>query len=132
MTPEELAALHGSCFTIPRPWGAGEFRALLAMPETFLLARRNGFLLGRVIADEAELLTLAIAPQARRMGYGRALALGFAETARSRGASHFFLEVSATNIAAQALYRDLGWVVAGRRRGYYGAGIDALVMTITA
>lgn len=92
------------------------------------MTRQDGFLLGRVITDEAELLTLAVAPQARRAGCGRALTQAFVETARSRGALHLFLEVSADNIAAQALYRGLGWSEAGRRRGYYGTGIDAIVM----
>lgn len=138
MTPEALAALHARCFTTPRPWSAREFAQLLDSPRCFLLTRprdgsadsRAGFLLGRVIADEAELLTLAVAPQARRAGLGRDLTREFAATSRARGATGAFLEVAADNQAAQALYAGLGWREAGRRRGYYGPGLDALVLSL--
>lgn len=138
MTPEALAALHARCFTTPRPWSAGEFAQLLDSPRCFLLTRPQdgppntplGFLLGRVIADEAELLTLAVAPEARRAGLGRDLTREFAATSRARGATGAFLEVAADNRAARALYAGLGWREAGRRRGYYGPGRDALVLSL--
>lgn len=130
MTPDRLADLHAQCFTRPRPWGAAEFAALLDSPHAFLLTRPQGFLLGRVIADEAELLTLAVAPEARRLGIARALVNGFAATSRARGAAHAFLEVAADNAAAQALYRAAGWRESGRRRRYYGPDLDAIVMTL--
>lgn len=131
MTPEALAALHARCFpehSLPRPWRAEEFAALLAQPGSLLLTRPGGFLLGRVILDEAELLTLAVAPEARRHGIGRDLCAEFAATSRARGAAHGFLEVASDNAPAQALYASTGWREAGRRRGYYGPGRDALVL----
>lgn len=131
MTPEALAALHAECFDdAPRPWSAQEFAALLDGPGVFLLTRPAAFLLGRCIADEAELLTLAVAPKARRKGLGRALTQGFAETARHRGAASGFLEVAANNPAAQALYRGLNWQKAGQRPNYYGAGKHALILRL--
>ena len=48
--------------------------------------------------------------------------------ARTRGAVTAFLEVASDNAPAQALYRAAGWQDAGRRRNYYAAGIDAVVM----
>lgn len=133
MAPEALAALHRAAFTMPRPWSADEFAALLSAPQSFLLAEPSGFLLGRVIADEAELLTLAVAPQARRQGTGARLVARFAETARARGATTAFLEVAASNLPARALYAAAGWIEAGRRPRYYhapdGGTEDALVMT---
>ena len=128
MTPEELARLHATCFTRPRPWSAAEFQALLADPANFLLTRESGFLLGRTILDEAELLTLAIAPEARRQGIGAALLAGFETRAQARGAATAFLEVASDNAAAQALYAGKGWQNAGCRRDYYGGGTDAVVM----
>lgn len=128
MTPEELACLHATCFTRPRPWSAAEFSVLLADPANFLLARDGGFLLGRTVLDEAELLTLAVAPAARRRGIGGALLTGFETEAQARGATTAFLEVASDNAAAQALYAGAGWQNAGCRRDYYGDGIDALVM----
>ena len=132
MDPAALAALHAACFTTPRPWSAAEFADLIASPHCFLLCETNGFLLGRVIADEAELLTVAVSPTARRQGTGARLLHRFAQTAQARGACTAFLEVAASNLAAQALYAKAGWAMAGRRRAYYptpdGQAEDALVL----
>lgn len=130
MTPDQLAALHTHCFARPRPWSAEEFASLLDSPHTFLLTRPQGFLLGRTVADEAELLTLAVFPDARRQGIARDLIADFAATSRSRGAARAFLEVAADNQPAQALYRATGWRETGRRRRYYGADLDAIVMEL--
>lgn len=133
-TPEALEALHRRCFTTPRPWSADEFASLIASSGVFLLTRPQGglqgFLLGRVVADEAELLTLATAPEARRQGLGRDLTREFAATSQAAGARTGFLEVAADNLAAQALYAGLGWCEAGRRRRYYGPELDAVVMRL--
>lgn len=133
MTPAALAALHARCFTTPRPWGETEFAGLLADPLAFLLIEGDaGFLLGRAVAGEAELLTLAVAPDARQRGLGRKLVSRFLYQARLRGADNAFLEVAADNAPAQALYARAGFAEAGRRRGYYrtpeGGAVDALVL----
>ncbi|SOB94400.1 GNAT family N-acetyltransferase [Rhodobacter maris] len=135
MAPEALAVLHSACFTTPRPWSAAEFSELLASAPCFLLSEPEAFLLGRVIADEAELLTLAVAPGARRQGKAARLVTGFAAEARARGASAAFLEVAASNAPARALYAAAGWTEAGRRKRYYhapdGTTEDALVLVLT-
>ncbi len=132
MTPEELAALHARCFTAPPPWSAAAFAASLAHPGAFLLTRPAAFLLGRVTAGEAELLTLATAPEARRGGVATGLLAEFDATARRLGATTAFLEVAEANAAARALYAQGGWVLAGRRKGYVTAADgppgDALVL----
>lgn len=127
-----LAALHARSFTTPRPWSADEFASLLADRHCFVLNGPQGFLLGRVIAGEAELLTLAVAPEARRQGLATQLLAGFAAAAQARGAQKAFLEVAAGNLAAQALYARDGWQQGGRRKAYYrtpeGGTDDALVL----
>ena len=133
MTPEDLAVLHARCFTIPRPWSAAEFAGFVTDPLAFLLVEGDvGFLLGRAAAGEAELLTLAVAPEARRRGLGQRLVSRFLYQARLRGAASAFLEVAADNAPAQALYDRAGFAPAGRRRGYYagpdGRVQDALVL----
>lgn len=133
MTPDDLAALHRRCFTTPRPWDAAAFATFLADPLVFLLVEGDsGFLLGRAVAGEAELLTLAVAPEARRRGLARKLAARFLYQARLRGAETAFLEVAADNDAALALYEGTGFAKAGRRLGYYktphGVSVDAIVM----
>jgi ribosomal-protein-alanine N-acetyltransferase len=129
--PPELAALHARCFTSPRPWSAREFAELLGDASIFLCHAPQGFLLGRVVVDEAELLTLAVTPEARRQGTGRQLLDDFHAECQRRGAVTAFLEVAADNLPAVALYRGSGWHESGRRRGYYrrpdAAPCDALV-----
>ncbi|MCB5408997.1 GNAT family N-acetyltransferase [Pseudogemmobacter faecipullorum] len=134
--PAALAHIHAACFTTtPRPWPEAEIAGLLRLPHVFLLSQPAGFLLGQAIAGEAEILTLAVAPEARRQGLARRLVADFLTSARARGAEQAFLEVSAENPAAIALYLATGFTRAGLRRGYYesdsGAKIDALVMSRT-
>lgn len=128
MTPDDLARIHADSFVRPRPWGAAEFQSLLADPASFVITRDTGFILGRTMLDEAELLTLAVAPAARRLGTGRNLLTAFEDAARMRGAATAFLEVACDNQAALSLYARAGWQNAGRRRNYYGGDVDALVM----
>lgn len=132
MTPAQLAALHALCFTVPRPWAADEFTDLLDSKGVFVQGDGHGFILGRVIAGEVELLTLAVHPKARRAGIGARLLAGFEQHAQSQGAQDAFLEVAADNTAARALYENAGYASAGLRKSYYqgprGAHIDALVL----
>ena len=133
MTPAALAALHRRSFRSPPPWSEADFAGFLSDPLAFLLVEGDaGFLLGRAVAGEAELLTLAVAPESRRLGLGRKLVARFLYQARLRGAGRAFLEVSAENPAAIALYESAGFAAAGRRRGYYATPedrrIDAVVM----
>ena len=126
---ETLAALHAAAFAAP--WGAAAMAELLAQPGVFAETADDGFILIRVVADEAEILTLAVAPMVRRNGAGRALVEAAAGLAGARGAASLFLEVAATNTAALALYASTAFDAAGLRRAYYADGADALVMRRT-
>ncbi|MEI4486097.1 GNAT family N-acetyltransferase [Frigidibacter sp. MR17.14] len=136
MTPDRLAALHAESFTAPPPFSAAAFAGFLADPTCFLLTEGerggDGFLLGRALAGEAELLTLAVPPSARRQGAGARLVASFLDAARARGAETAFLEVAEGNAPARALYAAAGFTEAGRRRRYYrhpdGTTEDALVL----
>ena len=132
MTPDEMAALHHLCFTTPPPWTAADFVATLESPFVFLLSEPGGFLIGRAVAGEAELITLAVAPPARRQGAGARLVAAFLIEAQARGAESVFLEVAESNTSAQRLYVAKGFEQKGKRRGYYqsteGERQDALVM----
>ena len=127
-----MAAVHAACFTTPRPWSAAEIASILDSAFTFVLTEPSGFLIGRVVAGEAELLTLAVDPGARKRGTGGRLVDGFLTEAKARGAESVFLEVVATNLPAQSLYARKGFEPKGKRRGYYqsptGARVDALVL----
>lgn len=124
-----LAALHAAAFPPGEQWDASAIRLLLDMPGGFgLLEPDAGFVLARVAADEAEILTLAVAPAARRQGHGGALLACAMAAAAARGAATMFLEVAERNAAARALYAAAGFAEAGRRRRYYPDGADALVL----
>lgn len=123
----ELAALHATAFDAP--WNAAELTQLLAGPGVFAVAEPDGFILIRVVTDEAEILTLAVRPEARSAGLGGRLVGQGAVRAAQAGARRLFLEVAETNLAARALYARAGFALIGRRRGYYEGGrTDALVL----
>jgi ribosomal-protein-alanine N-acetyltransferase len=134
-----LAALHARCFT--PGWSEATIASLLTLPNSFgqiatLLdngaARPAGFALIRIAADEAELLSIGVVPDAQRRGIARRLIASCVERVAGAGAIKLFLEVGESNDAARALYDGLGFQTTGRRRHYYrlldGSFEDALVM----
>lgn len=129
-----MADLHGRVFTTPRHWSETEIRDLLDSPHCFSVDETDGFAIVRVVLDEAELLTLAVAPEARRRGIGRRLLKLAVATARRQGARRILLEVAADNTAALALYDRIGFREVARRHGYYArtdaSPIDALVLSL--
>jgi len=125
-----MAQVHAAAFE--RPWDAAAFAILLAQPGVEALGDAEGFVLIRMVVDEAEILTLAVAPGARRQGYGRALVEAAAARALAMGAERLFLEVAEDNAPAQDLYRAAGFTEAGRRPGYYARpdGPDAAALLL--
>ncbi len=130
--PQQMAQIHASAFTQSRPWSADEFSALLNSPLCFASGDAHCFALVRIIADEAELLTIATAPGFQRQGRARAVMQNWQCQARARGATTCLLEVAADNTAAQHLYRAEGFAPCGRRKAYYprpdAVAADAIVM----
>ncbi len=101
------------------------------MPGTIgFIDPEGAFILARVAADEAEILTLAVAPALRRQGRARALLTHAARHAGAAGATALFLEVSDANLAARGLYQAAGFRAVGKRRGYYASGETALVLRL--
>ena len=135
--PDMLAAIHAAAFTHERPWGAQEIAALMTSPHVFVCALPDAsapraFALGRVVAGEAELLTLACDRAHQGQGFGRAALDAFEAEARRRAADQAFLEVADDNAPARGLYIRAGYIETGRRRAYYrrktGADADACLM----
>ena len=126
-----LAAIHAASFAAAEAWTVATFAAQLAMPPVFGLIDGPGFVLARVAADEAEILTIAVHPDGRRHGHALRLLEAAEIEAADRGAAMMFLEVARTNAAARALYSVAGYTEAGLRRGYYSDGGDALVLRRT-
>ncbi len=92
------------------------------LPKGMIIVQRGG--------DEAEILTLAVAPDSRRCGLARCLLAAAIEALRSAGVKTLFLEVEDGNGAGQALYRSLGAIEAGARRRYYESGADAFIFSL--
>jgi Fur family ferric uptake transcriptional regulator len=140
----ELAQLHARLFDAP--WDAAGFKEMLTDPGTLAFAAGPrvistgkpplpwGLIVGRVAADEAEILTLAVARERQRLGIGARLVDRLCRAAGKRGARQLYLEVAEGNRAARALYARLGFEERGRRRGYYArAGAppeDAITMCL--
>jgi ribosomal-protein-alanine N-acetyltransferase len=127
VTPAALATLHATAFEGAARWSAKSFEDMRDNPSAFMVERPMAFLVGRVIAGEAELLTLVVERGQRGQGIGRALMAEFDTEARRRAATQAFLEVAADNAPARALYISCGWIEVGHRVGYY-QGVDAHIL----
>ncbi|HEV2532449.1 ribosomal protein S18-alanine N-acetyltransferase [Phenylobacterium sp.] len=138
-TPADAAAMaqaHAGAFD--PPWREEDFEDLLEGEGVFgFLAadgRPLGVILCRIAADEMEVLTIGVRPEARRRGVAKALMAAALAAARQAKARACFLEVAVDNAAAAGLYASLGFRRAGTRKGYYDRGArglaDALVMRL--
>nr|WP_204115081.1 ribosomal protein S18-alanine N-acetyltransferase [Shimia biformata] len=127
-----MATIHAAAFTQSRPWSKTEFAELLASPHVFASTDNHGFAIGRAIAGEAELLTIAVDPAEQGMGLGRRILEDFLTAARQNGADTVFLEVAEDNTPALALYRAAGLQTTATRKGYYarsgGKSVNAFIM----
>jgi ribosomal-protein-alanine N-acetyltransferase len=119
-------------------WTRSQCAGILPMAGVSLTLARNadtgelsGFSLVRSVADESELLLIAVMPERHRRGIGTSLLDCFIEDARARGIGRVHLEVRDGNPAIE-MYRSAGFVQAGRRRNYYrapdGNRFDALTL----
>jgi [ribosomal protein S18]-alanine N-acetyltransferase len=131
----KLAQLHGASFH--RGWGETEFESMLSERNTLVHRLRIGrkivgFAVSRMAADEAEILSIAVAASHRGRGLSRNLLLTHLGHLAGRGVRTVFLEVEENNQPARRLYERAGFGVAGRRERYYqqpdGEQLNALLM----
>jgi len=130
---QKLAAVHRQCFD--KFWGQQAFERLLQSPHRLALAATerddsdaiDGFMCLQFVADEAEILTLAVTPPMQRQGVARRLMEQAADFLRQRGIRQWHLEVAADNPPARQVYRRLGFDETGCREAYYD-GVDAILM----
>ena len=121
---EVVAKVHAKCFF--DAWAPPMLRQVLGMPGAFgYVARRAGygsvvgFALGRVVADECELLSLGVEPDFRSQGIGSQLLAASMSRAAAEKARWFFLEVAEDNKSALRLYKSYGLTGVGQRLDYY-------------
>jgi ribosomal-protein-alanine N-acetyltransferase len=130
-----LAQLHGASFH--RGWGESEFESMLTERNTLVhrlrIGRKTvGFAVSRIAADEAEILSIAVAASHRGRGMSANLLLTHLGHLAGHGVRTVFLEVEENNQPARRLYQRAGFAVAGRRERYYrqpsGEQLNALLM----
>jgi [ribosomal protein S18]-alanine N-acetyltransferase len=128
-----LAALHGASFH--RGWSDGEFEQLLL--DRNIVAHRAtlgrslvGFIVSRLVRDEAEILSVAVVSSKRGKGLARRLLDLNLRRLAGLGARTVFLEVDESNVPARRLYRRAGFRDVGRRQGYYPAGQGAAALIL--
>jgi ribosomal-protein-alanine N-acetyltransferase len=135
----QVLSIEQTSFTMP--WSGNLFLSEFRSPlvSTLLVSLSSmehkrtvtGYIVFWLITDEMHILNLAVAPDARRKGIARELVLAGIKHAQAKGARRAFLEVRASNIAAQKLYSSLGFIGTSLRREYYDAPVeDAVVMTL--
>jgi len=105
-------------------------RLVVAVEERGLHTRVIGYTCRWRVTDEVHLLNVAVRPEHRGLGHGRELVTAVIDEAVATRVRVVYLEVRAGNIVARRLYRLLGFRDLGVRRGYYGAGQDAIVMEL--
>jgi ribosomal-protein-alanine N-acetyltransferase len=134
-----MAAIHAASFA--RPWSTLDFERLLGergvIGDGLFLGNATkpaGFVLSRMVIDEAEILTIAVAPEVRGKGLSIPLLERHLDELSRRGVRMVHLEVEEGNPSAVALYRRFGFTETGRREGYYqkadGSRVTALTMTL--
>ena len=121
------------------PWSIGQFKEEISnngITRHYLVACDSEHKIigwaGAMCAAEgtdADILTVAVDPDFRLRGIARHLVTSLIDWAYSKKSPTIFLEVEKNNLAAQALYISEGFIVISMRPDYYGAGIDALVMS---
>lgn len=136
----EIAAIHARLFD--PAWSEDSIRASLDHPAATAfvafagdIKATAGFIMGQIAADEAEILSLGVAPEWQRLGLAQKLVEGLARALGRAEVRKLHLEVAEDNTAALALYRKLGFAETGRRKGYYerngGPPADALTLAKT-
>jgi [ribosomal protein S18]-alanine N-acetyltransferase len=130
-----FAQIHGASFH--RGWGEAEFERMLAERNTLVhrlrMGRKTiGFSVSRMAADEAEILSIAVAETHRGRGLSNDLLMTHLGHLAGRGVRTVFLEVEENNQPARRLYERAGFAVVGRRERYYqqsgGEPLNALLM----
>lgn len=131
---EQVVAIDQASFSLPWPERSFRFEVTDNPASRAWVAEADGKIIGMIVAwlfvDEAHIATIATHPDFRRQGIANKLLIHTLQVVLSEGAKSSFLEVRASNIAAQEMYRKLGFEESGRRPRYYkDNGEDAILMS---
>lgn len=134
--PADLAAVLAIEHAVfSDPWAPSSFSTEFDDPCTWFHVALDGdgevvgYAMARFVAEQGEVMNIAVAPARRGAGIGGVLLDGAIEAAVAAGCEAIWLEVRVSNAAARALYERRGFTLVGRRRGYYRKPVeDALVL----
>ncbi|MFN3213212.1 MAG: GNAT family N-acetyltransferase [Henriciella sp.] len=135
---DAMADLHRRVFRSGDAWSADAFRQNLSLASSRAIGRWQdaklaAFLVVQYVAPDAEILTIATAPEVQRRGFARDLVAYLERDLSASGLKKWLLDVAADNPAAISFYENIGFQRDGRRSGYYnrleGPRIDAILMT---
>jgi ribosomal-protein-alanine N-acetyltransferase len=129
-----LADIHGRCFD--DGWSVRDFQEILSQDVFFgfLGSEKKiaaGFIVGKMVCDEIEIITFCVLPEFRNRGVGKTLIAEIENQARNNSVKKIFLEVSENNAPAKKIYERLGYAEISKRFAYYrtkNGDSDALVM----
>ena len=127
-----MSAIERVCFTVP--WSRESIEQTVKSDAAYCVSVLCGddvvgYGFSVTVADESEILNLAVSPEHRRRGIGRLILDEMLKGAASSGAKTAYLEVRESNKAASALYESEGFTVVGRRKNYYKLPTeDAVIM----
>ena len=131
-----VAAIERVAFS--DPWSLRSFREALDSGSVYFACARSdaggvlGYVVAWFVADQGEIANIAVAPDQRGRGVGRALLDAALGEAAARGIAAVFLEVRDSNQRARELYASRGFEEVGRRRRYYRRPVeDAIVLRRT-
>lgn len=119
MTPEALAVTHLAAFGAAKAWSATTFAKLLTDEGITAIGDAQSYVIGRLVLDEAEILTLATDPALQGQGLATKTLSKFLVQIQAKGVARVFLEVAQDNQPALALYSRAGFAQVGERKNYY-------------
>jgi ribosomal-protein-alanine acetyltransferase len=128
-----IAEIETSLFK-NQAWSLEQIRSELERPENLVIVVKDdflgviGYIIIKVLLDEAEILRFGVKKENQGKGIGKGLLMVALDELRRRGVKKVFLEVSADSIKAQRLYEKFGFKKIGERKDYYSPGKPAFVM----
>jgi ribosomal-protein-alanine acetyltransferase len=130
---ERIAEIEASLFK-DKAWSLELIKSELESPENLVIFVKDdfseivGYIIIRIIHDEAEVLRFGVKKENQGKGIGKRLLMTALDELRRRGIKKVFLEVSVDNIKAQRLYENFEFKKVGERKNYYSPGIPAFIM----
>ncbi len=140
MTLEDVDGVHAiekACFSVPWSRDAFVTEATKNQCARYIVLKEDGVPVAYAgvwfVLDEGHITNIAVRPDKRRLGFGETVTRALMQLASDTGMRFLELEVRASNVAAQEMYKKLGFIKVGRRKGYYAdTGEDALLMACEA